>query len=200
MDKRYFEDLSKLSVLSEEETILLLEKAQDGDEIAKNKVLESNLKLVVYISKQYKKLLENTSFEVGDLISEGNIGLVKAVEKYKREKGAKFAYYAAFWIKKEIHLFLKKYVNDYELQIPDYIELTDDEMAEDEPESITKLKTALMHLKPRERHIITQFFGLAGGGKKNTIRNCRRTKDNKTESKSNHTVHTKKIKKFIGIN
>ena len=65
---------------------------------ARERLIKSNLRLVIKIAKDYR----NLGLDFGDLISEGNIGLMQGVEKFKSEKGAKLSYYASFWIKQSI--------------------------------------------------------------------------------------------------
>lgn len=87
----------------EEETKYLLE-AQNGSEEAKNKLIEHNLRLVVYLSKKY----ENTKIDLEDLVSIGTIGLIKGINTYKMDKNIKLATYASRCIDNEILMYLRK--------------------------------------------------------------------------------------------
>ena len=90
-----------LSNIEEEEA---LELAAFGDEIAKNKLIEHNLRLVVFLAKKY----ENTNVDLEDLVSIGTIGLIKGVNTYKMGKNIKLATYASRCIDNEILMFLRK--------------------------------------------------------------------------------------------
>ena len=97
--KMYLKDIGKVPLLSQEEEITLAKKVLDGDEYAKNKLCESNLRLVVSIAKRYSG---KNGMSFLDLIQEGNIGLLKAVEKFDYTKGFRFSTYATWWIKQSI--------------------------------------------------------------------------------------------------
>jgi RNA polymerase primary sigma factor len=94
----YFKDISKFEILSAEEQIDLVLKAQKGDLLAQDKLISSNLKFVVAIAKQYI----GQGFALEDLISEGNVGIVKAIEYYNPTHGTKFLTYASWWIRQSI--------------------------------------------------------------------------------------------------
>ena len=90
--------------LSREEEEEALELASFGDEIAKNKLIEHNLRLVVFLAKKY----ENTNVDLEDLVSIGTIGLIKGINTYKTGKNIKLATYASRCIDNEILMFLRK--------------------------------------------------------------------------------------------
>ena len=90
--------------LSKEEEEETLELASFGDEIAKNKLIEHNLTLVVFLAKKY----ENTNIDLEDLVSIGTIGLIKGINTYKMGKNIKLATYASRCIDNEILMFLRK--------------------------------------------------------------------------------------------
>lgn len=90
--------------LSKEEEILYVKKAEEGDTLAKEKLIEHNLRLVVFLAKKY----ENTSIDLEDLVSIGTIGLIKGVNTYKLDKNIKLATYASRCIDNEILMFLRK--------------------------------------------------------------------------------------------
>ena len=96
--KMYLKDIGKYTLLSTEEEIELAEKMMNGDEDAKKKLTESNLRLVVSIAKRYV----GRGMHLLDLFSEGNLGLMKAVEKFDYTKGFKFSTYATWWIRQAI--------------------------------------------------------------------------------------------------
>ena len=96
--RMYLKEIGKISLLSLEEETKLSERIVNGDEEAKNILAESNLRLVVSIAKRYV----GRGMLFLDLIQEGNIGLMKAVEKFDAEKGYKFSTYATWWIRQAI--------------------------------------------------------------------------------------------------
>ena len=96
--RMYLKEIGRISLLSLDEETELSKRIEEGDEEAKSKLAESNLRLVVSIAKRY--VGRNLSFL--DLIQEGNIGLMKAVDKFDSSKGYKFSTYATWWIRQAI--------------------------------------------------------------------------------------------------
>ena len=96
--RMYLKEIGKVPLLDAEEEKELARRMSDGDEEAKNKLVESNLRLVVSIAKRY---VGKGMFFL-DLIQEGNLGLMKAVEKFDYKKGYKFSTYATWWIRQAI--------------------------------------------------------------------------------------------------
>lgn len=96
--KTYLKQMGSIPMLTRVEEIKLAKLAQEGDEFARSKLVESNLRLVVSIAKKYT----NSGLELLDLIQEGNIGLMKAVEKFEYKRGHKFSTYATWWIRQGI--------------------------------------------------------------------------------------------------
>lgn len=96
--RMYLKEIGRISLLSPEEELELSERVATGDEMAKNKLAESNLRLVVSIAKRYV----GRGLLFLDLIQEGNIGLMKAVDKFDSDKGYKFSTYATWWIRQAI--------------------------------------------------------------------------------------------------
>ena len=96
--KMYLKDIGKVPLLSQEEELRLGKLVMEGDQYAKDKLCESNLRLVVSIAKKYS----GRGMMFLDLIQEGNFGLVKAVEKYDYSKGFRFSTYATWWIRQAI--------------------------------------------------------------------------------------------------
>ena len=97
--KTYLKDIGKVPLLTGDEEIELAKRMADGDEAAKAKLSESNLRLVVSIAKRY---VSRSNMQFLDLIQEGNIGLLKAVEKFDFTKGFRFSTYATWWIRQSI--------------------------------------------------------------------------------------------------
>lgn len=96
--RMYLKEIGKVPLLSSDEEIELAKKIELGDEEAKKKLAESNLRLVVSIAKRYA----GRGMQLLDLIQEGNLGLIKAVEKFDYRKGYKFSTYATWWIRQAI--------------------------------------------------------------------------------------------------
>lgn len=95
---KYLSEISKLPMLSEEEEVIIAKKIREGDTAAMEKLINSNLRFVVSVAKQY----QNQGLSLNDLINEGNVGLIKAASKFDETKGFKFISYAVWWIRQSI--------------------------------------------------------------------------------------------------
>ena len=111
--KNYFKDLRKIEQLSSEEQNELAIKAKAGDQKAMEKLVECNLRFVLTIAKDY----QYGNVDVKDLINEGNIGLIKAVEKFDPSRGFKFISYAVWWVRQSIMQFIYEHGNMVRLPI-----------------------------------------------------------------------------------
>mgnify|MGYP000161266294 CR=1 FL=1 len=100
--RMYLKEIGQVPLLSAEEEQDLARRVAEGDQEAKNKLTEANLRLVVSIAKKYS----GRGLHILDLIQEGNVGLMRAVNKFDPDKGIKFSYYAAFWIRAYILKFI----------------------------------------------------------------------------------------------
>ena len=96
--KMYLKEIGRYKLLTKEEEIELAEKIKNGSAAAKNTLINHNLRLVVSIAKHYM----GRGMSFSDLIQEGNLGLIKAVDKYDLSKGFRFSTYATWWIKQSI--------------------------------------------------------------------------------------------------
>jgi len=96
--KTYLKEIRTIPLLKAEEEISLAKKIQKGDEMARKAMIRANLRLVINIAKRYMYL----GTPLLDLIEEGNLGLMKAVDKFDPKKGFRFSTYAAWWIKQSI--------------------------------------------------------------------------------------------------
>ncbi|MDA8969187.1 RNA polymerase sigma factor RpoD/SigA, partial [Akkermansiaceae bacterium] len=94
----YMREIMKTELITPEKEIELAERISRGDEKAREHMIKANLRLVVKIARDYS----DYGLPLADLISEGNIGLMKAVDKFDPEKGGKLSTYAAWWIKQSI--------------------------------------------------------------------------------------------------
>ena len=96
--RMYLKEIGQVRLLSAEEEVELAKRVADGDQVAKNKLTEANLRLVVSIAKKYS----GRGLHILDLIQEGNTGLIRAVDKFDWTKGNKFSTYATWWIRQAI--------------------------------------------------------------------------------------------------
>lgn len=162
--------------LSKEDEVKYVEMSMNGDEFARNKLIEHNLRLVVFLSKKY----ENTGVDLEDLVSIGTIGLIKGVNTYKLDKNIKLATYASRCIDNEILMFLRKnkrrkgeisfedslsYDSEgNELHLEDILGTSDDVVTRPLEEEIEKkiLYEELTKLNKRDREIISFRYGLLG--------------------------------------
>ncbi len=95
---RYLQDISKIELISIEEEISLAQDIKKGCPIALNKMVKANLRFVVSVAKQY----QNQGLSLTDLINEGNLGLIKAAQRFDETRGFKFISYAVWWIRQSI--------------------------------------------------------------------------------------------------
>lgn len=96
--EKYLQEIGKIHVLSPDEEATLAKKIKSGDSEARERLVLSNLRFVVSVAKQY----QNHGLTLGDLINEGNMGLIKAAECFDETKGFKFISYAVWWIRQSI--------------------------------------------------------------------------------------------------
>ncbi len=96
--EKYFQDVNKVEMITPEMEVELAKRIQDGDHLALEKLVKSNLRFVVSVAKQY----QNRSLTLNDLINEGNLGLIKAAQKFDHTRGFKFISYAVWWIRQSI--------------------------------------------------------------------------------------------------
>lgn len=96
--EKYLQEIGKIHVLSPDEEATLAKKIKNGDSEARERLVLSNLRFVVSVAKQY----QNHGLTLGDLINEGNMGLIKAAECFDETKGFKFISYAVWWIRQSI--------------------------------------------------------------------------------------------------
>src|SRR5690606_25258996 len=95
---RYLTEIGKLELISADEEVNLTKRIRDGDEVALQKLTKANLRFVVSVAKQY----QNNGLTLGDLINEGNLGLIKAAKRFDEKRGFKFISYAVWWIRQSI--------------------------------------------------------------------------------------------------
>lgn len=109
----YLRDIGIAPLLSAEEEVALSRRSRAGDHGARNRMIESNLRLVVKIARRYL----NRGLSLLDLVEEGNLGLIRAVEKFDPEKGFRFSTYATWWIRQNIERALMNQVRAVRLPV-----------------------------------------------------------------------------------
>ena len=162
--------------LSAAEEQLLLGRAAQGDETARQRLIERNLRLVVYIARRF----ENTGVPIEDLISIGTIGLIKAIGTFKTDKNIKLATYASRCIENEILMHIRKIAGQKtevsldepintdwdgnELLLADILGTDGDTVIRPMEEDVEQqlLREALARLPERDRRIVSLRFGLGG--------------------------------------
>jgi RNA polymerase primary sigma factor len=187
--KTYYNELKKYKPISREKEKELLIKAKNGDLKAQNEILTSNLRFVFNIASRYK----GNGAAISDLISEGNLGLLKAIQKFDTSKDVKFISYAVWWIRNAMQEFIKKRQASLNIEkeeeilnkplfskgIPDsedeWIERKDVVLSDEEDEEKRELHknqrkvidTLMSKLCGREKVIIEKYYGIYGNKSKN---------------------------------
>ena len=174
----YFHDISRYPQLSPQEELILAHRVRQGDTEARNQLIEANLLLVVNIARQYLR----PGVEWLDLIQEGNIGLIKAVDIFDPTHGNRLSTLAFYWINKQIQRFLEKEQDDtlsLDMELADtneYLQLSDtiedkstilgdqtikhiDAVMENE-ERQRQVCQILSRLPERERKVIRLLYGM----------------------------------------
>lgn len=181
--KTYYDELKKYKPITRAKEKELILKAKNGDLNAQNEILTANLRFVFNVASRYK----GNGAAISDLISEGNMGLVKAIQKFNPEKDVKFISYAVWWIRNAMQEFIKKRQTILNIEKEDdYLNspvITDSFNVDDEDDYVTKRETVLsdeedetkreLHknqkkivdellskLSWRERFIIEQYYGI----------------------------------------
>ena len=162
--------------LSREVEAQMIARLDEGDFEVRQILIEHNLRLVAYIARRF----DNTGINIEDLISIGAIGIIKAINTYRRDKNIKLATYASRCIENEILMYLRKNANQraevsfdepintdwdgYELLLSDFLGTDGDTVLRPLEDDVDRqlLRTAISRLSEREREIITLRFGLDG--------------------------------------
>lgn len=169
----YFEEIKKSKPLTRKQEQILAEKIQNGDEDALNTLVNANLRFVVNIAKMYRK----SGVPFSDLISEGNVGLIRAAKKFDGNRNIKFISYAVWWIKNSIQECINTYKQEncefnidiirlnnqtkeiYEYELSNINNEYEENIINHQSRQST-INELLSCLQERERKIITLYFGL----------------------------------------
>ena len=159
--EKYLQEISREPLISAEEEIELSKKIHAGDRAALEKLVRANLRFVVTVANQYK----DQGLSLPDLINEGNVGLIRAAEKFDETRGFKFISYAVWWIRERIIHALAEEQKHNSRQLSGELPSPDNLIApsglSDETAS-AETNRALNMLGERERLIIERTFGING--------------------------------------
>jgi len=175
----YLKTIRRYKLLTQSGEYRLAVASQEGVELAKKQMVEANLRLVVHLAKEYR----HTRVALEDLIAEGNLGLIEAVNRFDPDRGVRFVAYAAWWIRKYMLQAVDRQSHRASTRRPrilsfaefmrdssdaQVLERVADESAED-PENValerqleSALQSVLHRLPAREREILSSHFGLDG--------------------------------------
>jgi RNA polymerase primary sigma factor len=170
---RYFQDIQDLKPLSHDEEIILTAKIKEGDPRALNKLIEHNTRFVISVAKKY----QGRGTQLGDLIGEGNLGLIEAAKRFDPSRGHRFITYAVWWIRQSILASLGEDIKNSHVSIDTpfgededagYISDTlksthapTDHIVEEESKK-TDAHRLLNQLPGRDREIVKRLFGIEG--------------------------------------
>ena len=214
---KYLQEIGKEELITVEEEVELAQRIRKGDQEALEKLTKANLRFVVSVAKQY----QNQGLSLPDLINEGNLGLIKAAEKFDETRGFKFISYAVWWIRQSILQALAEQSRIVRLPLNQVGSLNKINKAfarfeqehertpspEELAESLsTEVDRALETLTERERDIIKYFFGIGCsemtleeiGEKFDLTRERVRQIKEKAIRRLRHSSRSKLLKSYLG--
>ena len=183
MNDTYFEQIGAVETLTEEQERALALRIENGDSKAVNELVTANLRFVVYLAKQY----QGQGLHIDDLISEGNIGLMKAAAKYHSNRNKRFVQHAAPYIRESIERAIRQQTDTMSIDAPipegsqntvsllHVLENPDAQRADADIErrSLAKeLQSSVCMLSPREQSVVNRYYGI-GTLKRERVRQIR---------------------------
>ena len=206
--EKYLHEIGKVDLISAQEEVILAQKIREGDQAALERLTKTNLRFVVSVAKQY----QNQGLTLGDLINEGNLGLIKAAKRFDETKGFKFISYAVWWIRQsilsavaeqsrivrlplnqigslsKIHKAASKLEQEFERQP------TPEELAEDLEISVDKISDSLSNAG-RKISMDAPFIQ----GEENTLLDVLQSTDAATDTELMMDSLSQEIKRSLGI-
>ncbi|GAA3975734.1 sigma-70 family RNA polymerase sigma factor [Mucilaginibacter dorajii] len=206
--EKYLHEIGKVDLISAQEEVILAQKIREGDQAALERLTKTNLRFVVSVAKQY----QNQGLTLGDLINEGNLGLIKAAKRFDETKGFKFISYAVWWIRQsilsavaeqsrivrlplnqigslsKIHKAASKLEQEFERQP------TPEELAEDLEISVDKIADSLSNAG-RQISMDAPFIQ----GEENTLLDVLQSTDAATDTELMMDSLSQEIKRSLGI-
>jgi RNA polymerase primary sigma factor len=205
---KYLSEIAKVDLITAQEEVILAQKIREGDQAALERLTKTNLRFVVSVAKQY----QNQGLTLGDLINEGNLGLIKAAKRFDETKGFKFISYAVWWIRQSILSAVAEQSRIVRLPLNQVGSLskirkssskleqqferppTPEELAEDLETTADKISDALSNAG---RHISVDAPFITG--EENTLLDVLQSSDAGTDSDLMTDSLTQEIKRSLGI-
>ena len=154
--EKYLQEISREPLLSAEEEVELSKKIHEGDRKALDRLVRANLRFVVKVANQYK----DQGLSLPDLINEGNVGLIKAAEKFDEKRGFKFISYAVWWIRERILHAIAEEQRHLARRLLGELPSSNSLIAPERTSVSAETNQALSLLSEREKIIIERYFGL----------------------------------------
>ncbi|MDB5029632.1 RNA polymerase sigma factor RpoD/SigA [Mucilaginibacter sp.] len=205
---KYLSEIAKVDLITAQEEVILAQKIREGDQAALERLTKTNLRFVVSVAKQY----QNQGLTLGDLINEGNLGLIKAAKRFDETKGFKFISYAVWWIRQSILSAVAEQSRIVRLPLNQVGSLskirkssskleqqferppTPEELAEDLETTSEKISDALSN---SGRHVSVDAPFVTG--EENTLLDVLMSADAGTDSELMNDSLTQEIKRSLGI-
>ena len=154
--EKYLQEISREPLLSAEEEVELSKKIHEGDRKALDRLVRANLRFVVTVAKQY----QDQGLPMPDLINEGNVGLIKAAEKFDEKRGFKFISYAVWWIRERILHAIAEEQRHLARRLLGELPSSNSLIVPERTSVSAETNQALSLLSEREKIIIERSFGL----------------------------------------
>jgi len=205
---KYLSEIAKVDLITAQEEVILAQKIREGDQAALERLTKTNLRFVVSVAKQY----QNQGLTLGDLINEGNLGLIKAAKRFDETKGFKFISYAVWWIRQSILSAVAEQSRIVRLPLNQVGSLskirkasskleqeferapTPEELAEDLETTVEKIADSLSN---SGRHL--SFDAPFVEGEENTLLDVMQSTDASTDSELITNSLSQEIKRSMGV-